>query len=123
VAYKKPATLSSPPSSSGGGLALDACLSWANRGIDVDVIVSEVRETSRKPDEIYAIIERLAPGPGRRRLELFGRKHNTRSGWLTLGNQLGDSCVYEEDVVDRLNKRWVALLPCASVTRKDRERR
>jgi mRNA (2'-O-methyladenosine-N6-)-methyltransferase len=34
----------------------------ANRFIDCDVIVSEVRETSRKPDEIYGIIERLAPG-------------------------------------------------------------
>ena len=88
----------------------------------MDVIVSEVRETSRKPDEIYAIIERLAPGPRRRRLELFGRKHNTRSGWLTLGNQLGDSCVYEEDVVDRLNKRWVPLSPCLRACTREVER-
>jgi N6-adenosine-specific RNA methylase IME4 len=28
---------------------------------------------------------RLAPHG--RKLELFGRKHNTRPGWLTLGNQ------------------------------------
>ena len=34
----------------------------ANRGIDCDVIVAEVRETSRKPDELYGIIERLVPG-------------------------------------------------------------
>ena len=27
--------------------------------IDCDVIVSEVRETSRKPDEIYSLIERM----------------------------------------------------------------
>jgi mRNA (2'-O-methyladenosine-N6-)-methyltransferase len=33
-----------------------------NRHIDCDVIVAEVRETSRKPDEIYGIIERLSPG-------------------------------------------------------------
>jgi len=26
------------------------------------VIVSEVRETSRKPDEIYSLIERISPG-------------------------------------------------------------
>jgi len=58
-----------------------------NRFIDCDVIVSEVRETSRKPDEIYGIIERLLP-PGARKLELFGRPHNVRGGWLTLGNQL-----------------------------------
>lgn len=32
-----------------------------NRFLDSDVIVAEVRETSRKPDEIYHIIERLSP--------------------------------------------------------------
>ncbi|KAG8708855.1 N6-adenosine-methyltransferase subunit mettl3 [Ceratobasidium sp. 394] len=36
--------------------------SWANRGIDCDVIVGEVRETSRKPDEVYGMIERMCPG-------------------------------------------------------------
>jgi mRNA (2'-O-methyladenosine-N6-)-methyltransferase len=35
---------------------------WLNRGLDVDVIVSEVRETSRKPDEVYSLIERMCPG-------------------------------------------------------------
>lgn len=35
---------------------------WLNRGLDVDVIVSEVRETSRKPDEVYGMIERMCPG-------------------------------------------------------------
>lgn len=61
-----------------------------NRGLDCDVLVAgtrykfinklnsqsflEVRDTSHKPDEIYGIIERLAPGT--RKLELFGRMHN-----------------------------------------------
>jgi len=57
-----------------------------NIHIDCDVILAEVRETSRKPDEIYGIIERLSPGT--RKIELFGRAHNRRPGWLTLGNQL-----------------------------------
>ena len=93
------------------------------KGIDTDVVVAEVRETSRKPDEVYGVIERYVFRPvyppslilfvlfvpysplgrnlirGRRKiadirlapygrkLELFGRKHNTRPGWLTLGNQ------------------------------------
>jgi len=57
-----------------------------NVHIDCDVILAEVRETSRKPDEIYGIIERLSPGT--RKIELFGRAHNRRPGWLTLGNQL-----------------------------------
>jgi mRNA m6A methyltransferase catalytic subunit len=52
--------------------------SWANRGMDTDTIVSEVRETSRKPDEVYGLIERMCPGG--RKIEIFGRKHNTRQG-------------------------------------------
>lgn len=57
-----------------------------NRYVDCDVIVAEARETSRKPDEIYDIIERLCPGA--RKIEIFGRKHNIREGWVTVGNQL-----------------------------------
>ncbi|KAF8819989.1 putative methyltransferase MTA70 [Cardiosporidium cionae] len=57
-----------------------------NKNLDCDVIVSEVRETSRKPDEIYRIIERLCPNS--LKLELFGRQHNVRNNWITLGNQL-----------------------------------
>lgn len=33
-----------------------------NAKVDCDVIVSQVRETSRKPDEIYGLIERMHPG-------------------------------------------------------------
>ncbi|WVQ81921.1 hypothetical protein IAT38_004048 [Cryptococcus sp. DSM 104549] len=70
--------------------------------VDSDVVVAEARETSRKPDEVYGAIERLAPEG--RKLELFGRKHNTRPGWLTLGNQLGDSQIAEPDLFERLKK-------------------
>lgn len=76
--------------------------SWVHKGIDADVIVSEVRDTSRKPDELYAIIERLCPGG--RKIELFGRKHNTRRGWLTLGNQLKDSSVLDPMLAQKLNR-------------------
>ncbi|KAJ1531163.1 N6-adenosine-methyltransferase subunit mettl3, partial [Cladochytrium tenue] len=64
-----------------------------NAGLDGDVVVAEVRETSRKPDEIYALIERLCPGVPK--LEIFGRQHNTREGWLTLGNQLDGTRLYD----------------------------
>ncbi|KAF7973218.1 hypothetical protein HWV62_15819 [Athelia sp. TMB] len=77
---------------------------WANRGLDTDVIVSEVRETSRKPDEAYGMIERMCPGG--RKIEIFGRKHNTRPGWLTLGNQLGADQIYEEDLAARIKARY-----------------
>ncbi|MCB2107727.1 MAG: hypothetical protein KDE14_08515, partial [Rhodobacteraceae bacterium] len=42
------------------------------------------REHSRKPDEAYERIERLAAGPY---LELFGR--TTRPGWDSEGDQSG----------------------------------
>lgn len=79
--------------------------SWVNRGLDTDVIVSEVRETSRKPDEVYGLIERMCPGG--RKVEIFGRKHNVRPGWLTLGNQLGSADqIYEDDLAARIKAKY-----------------
>lgn len=47
-----------------------------------NLIASQKREHSRKPDEQYALIESCSPGPY---LELFAR--GTRPGWSTWGNQ------------------------------------
>lgn len=68
--------------------------------LDCDVIVSEVRETSRKPDAIYGIIERLCPGT--RKCELFGRRNNTQPGWITLGNQLRGNRVVDGEMAARI---------------------
>ena len=57
------------------------------RHVDCDVVMAEVRETSRKPDEMYPLLERLSPGT--RKLEIFARPHNVRPGWVSMGNQLG----------------------------------
>lgn len=77
---------------------------WLNRLLDTDVIVAEVRETSRKPDEVYEIVERLVGADrGVRKLEMFGRKHNRRKGWMTIGNQLDGVRLFERDVVERWN--------------------
>ncbi|QLG74295.1 hypothetical protein HG535_0G01790 [Zygotorulaspora mrakii] len=73
---------------------------WLNRKIDTDIIVSATRETSRKPDELYGLIERLV-GPHARKLEFFGRHHNLRPGWFTIGNQLPGVCIHELDVKKR----------------------
>src|SRR5215470_3951556 len=51
----------------------------------VNVIVSQKREHSRKPDELYTVIEGCSPGPY---LELFARE--TRTGWLQWGDELGE---------------------------------
>lgn len=49
-----------------------------------EIIMSPVREHSRKPDEFFARVERYCAGPY---LELFSRQ--TRPGWTTWGNETG----------------------------------
>lgn len=49
----------------------------------VNIITSRKREHSRKPDELYSIIENCSPGPF---LELFAR--NARPGWKQWGNEV-----------------------------------
>lgn len=67
-----------------------------NQHIDTDVLLAEVRETSRKPDELYHICERLCPGG--RKIELFGRPHNRWPGWVTVGNQLPGTHIVDPTV-------------------------
>lgn len=50
-----------------------------------NIILSQKREHSRKPDELYPIIEACSPAPF---LELFARF--PREGWSCWGNQVGD---------------------------------
>ena len=52
----------------------------------VNLIATRKREHSRKPDELYPIIESCSRGPF---LELFAR--GTRPGWATWGNQADNS--------------------------------
>ena len=48
----------------------------------VNILRTRKREHSRKPDEMYDIIEACSPGP---RLELFAR--GAQRGWMAWGNQ------------------------------------
>ncbi len=48
----------------------------------VNIIKTMKREHSRKPDELYPLVEACSPGPF---LELFAR--GSRKGWSTWGNQ------------------------------------
>ncbi|KAF9097829.1 hypothetical protein BGX29_007900 [Mortierella sp. GBA35] len=54
--------------------------------IGSDVIFSERRGQSQKPEELYELIEELVPDG--RYLEIFGRKNNLRDYWVTVGNEL-----------------------------------
>jgi len=87
-----------------------------NRGLDCDVLVAEVRDTSHKPDEIYGIIERLSPGS--RKLELFGRMHNVQPNWVTLGNQLDGHHLEEADMTKRYRARYPDGIVRAAPQRK-----
>ena len=49
----------------------------------VNIMATQKREHSRKPDELYDIIEDCSPGPY---LELFAR--HGREGWVQWGNEL-----------------------------------
>ena len=51
----------------------------------VNIIRTQKREHSRKPDEAYGLIEACSPGPF---LELFAR--GARPGWLAWGDQAED---------------------------------
>ena len=62
--------------------------------IDTDVILApRYQDKSRpvhlppKPVELYTLIENFCMGT--RRIELFGRNHNLRRGWLTVGAEIG----------------------------------
>jgi len=52
----------------------------------VNLIATRKREHSRKPDELYPIIEACSPGP---RLELFAR--GVRPNWTVWGNQADET--------------------------------
>eukprot|EP00842_Homolaphlyctis_polyrhiza_P000932 jgi/Hompol1/183/HPOL_002448-RA len=55
-------------------------------GVSSDVIFSERRGQSQKPEEIYLMMEELVPNG--KYLEIFGRKNNLRDYWITIGNEL-----------------------------------
>jgi hypothetical protein len=50
----------------------------------VNIICSRKREHSRKPDQLYDIVEGCSPGPY---LELFAR--HPRDGWVQWGDEVG----------------------------------
>jgi N6-adenosine-specific RNA methylase IME4 len=54
----------------------------------VNLLATRKREHSRKPDELYDIVERCSPGPY---LELFARY--PRAGWAVWGDEVADGVV------------------------------
>ncbi|KAL6645507.1 hypothetical protein ACP70R_017115 [Stipagrostis hirtigluma subsp. patula] len=79
--------------------------------IDTDIIIAEEPSdgSTKKPEDMYRIIEHFALG--RRRLELFGEDHNIRPGWLTLGKGLSYSNfnkeAYIKNFADKDGRVWM----------------
>ena len=57
----------------------------SSKGIS-DLIFSQRRGQSQKPEEIYDIAESLRPNGYY--LEIFGRRNNLHDGWVTIGNEI-----------------------------------
>uniref|UniRef100_A0A0E0NPP8 Methyltransferase-like protein 1 n=1 Tax=Oryza rufipogon TaxID=4529 RepID=A0A0E0NPP8_ORYRU len=78
--------------------------------IDTDIIIADepTDGSTKKPEDMYRIIEHFALG--KRRLELFGEDHNIRPGWLTLGKGLSYSNfnkeAYVKNFADKDGKVW-----------------
>lgn len=66
----------------------------------VNIISSRKREHSRKPDELYKIIEDCSPGPF---LELFAR--HKRKGWTQWGDELGKKPAMKEAINTSSNSK------------------
>lgn len=50
---------------------------------ETNIVVTRKQEHSRKPEQVYAVVERCSPGPY---MELFAR--NFRNGWTQWGNEV-----------------------------------
>jgi len=65
-----------------------------------NIVISRKREHSRKPEELYDIIERCSPGPY---LELFAR--HARPGWHQWGNEIPDGYNVQAAAPESKSKR------------------
>jgi N6-adenosine-specific RNA methylase IME4 len=68
----------------------------------VNLLATRKREHSRKPEELYAIIEACSQGPY---LELFAR--STRNGWCSWGDQVQG--VSYNDTTDQPNRFQIQM--------------
>ena len=70
----------------------------------VNFLATQKREHSRKPDELYEIIESCSPGPY---LELFAR--HRRNGWTHWGNEVPDTA---SETIPEEGKQIEKKQPC-----------
>eukprot|EP00891_Asterochloris_glomerata_P002643 jgi/Astpho2/2643/e_gw1.00049.31.1_t len=71
-------------------------------GLRNDLICSQRRGQSQKPEEIYELIEDLVPNGCY--LEVFGRQNNLRNYWVTVGNEVSGSTTSPAEFKTRLGE-------------------
>lgn len=89
-------SLPSSPSLPSPHLILPSTISLASN--------SPSSHSSRSPTDTYPFLLYFLPFAIRS--EIFARKHNTRPGWLSLGNQIGGDCVWEPSLAKRLAQKY-----------------
>lgn len=70
----------------------------------MNIISTRKREHSRKPDELYSIIEQCSDGPY---LEMFARHH--RAGWDQWGNEIAGQGERGEMAMDKDSVKPVSI--------------
>ncbi|KAK9813137.1 hypothetical protein WJX72_009655 [[Myrmecia] bisecta] len=73
--------------------------------IGSDIIYSERRGQSQKPEEIYQLIEELVPNG--KYLEIFGRKNNLHNYWVTVGNEVTGTGLPKDDEAALKNNKAI----------------
>jgi N6-adenosine-specific RNA methylase IME4 len=53
-----------------------------------DIIVSDIKKNSQKPEQLYTIIDLMMPGS--KKLEVFAKNKNLKTGWLSMGNEISE---------------------------------
>lgn len=89
------AALGSPAAAAAAARLSSGSALYPAEGVGSDIIFSERRGQSQKPEEIYQLVEAVCPGGSF--LEIFGRKNNLRDFWVTVGNEVTGTGPPRED--------------------------
>jgi N6-adenosine-specific RNA methylase IME4 len=86
----------------------------------VNIITTMKREHSRKPDELYDIIEACSPGPF---IELFARGPEPRTGWQPWGDQSTEYAPTWATYANHSRAEMLAVKPQAAKRRLSEEKK
>ncbi len=80
----------------------------------VNIMLSRKERHSKKPDELYRIIEECSPGPY---LELFAR--HEKPGWTQWGNEIGTSPIFLDNKIANSQNERGDIIPAKKSSRRE----